>query len=246
MNRVWLKAASIALIAVVATETISFMVRFFVGMPADHITIALGAIIPIVIAMPIGVFVFRQTAKLDQAYAALVVANERLAQKASHDHMTGLLNRESFLAQFDVARLSPAGGTLLIIDADHFKKINDSFGHLVGDQALLKISDAISSSVRRGDFVGRIGGEEFGAFLIGADWNEASRIAQRLRGEVENVVLRASSGEIVPLTVSIGGTIAKTDVTVGQLMGEADSCLYQAKRSGRNRVIIESVLTVAA
>ena len=246
MNRIWAKSAIVTVIAVIATQTISYTVRAIVGMPADLITLLMATFIPIAITMPIALFVFRQTAKLDRAHAALIVANEALARKASRDQMTGLLNRESFLSQIDVSRLSPAGGTLLIIDADHFKRINDRFGHPTGDDALLRISAAITASVRKGDIVGRIGGEEFGAFLIGADRQEATRVAQRLRGAVEIVEFVVADGEQVPLTVSIGGAIAKHEPALGDLMRQADGCLYEAKRAGRNRVIIESGLTVAA
>ena len=76
-------------------------------------------------------------------------------------------------------------GALLIIDADHFKTINDNFGHLTGDEALLLIASAIGRGVRSGDILGRIGGEEFGAFLVGATQEEAKRVAERIRSEVE-------------------------------------------------------------
>jgi diguanylate cyclase (GGDEF)-like protein len=246
MTRIWAKSALCATIAVMATQAISFSVRAVLGMPADHITLLMGLIIPIIITLPIALFVFRQTEKLDRAHAALLIANETLARKASHDHMTGLLNRESFFNQIDVLRLSPAGGTLLIIDADHFKKINDRFGHPTGDDALMRIASAITIAVRRGDIVGRIGGEEFGAFLVGADRQEAMQVAQRVRGTVEGVEFTVRGGERVLLTVSVGGAIADGEPALGDLMRQADGCLYEAKRTGRNRVIIESGLTVAA
>ncbi len=97
----------------------------------------------------------------------------RLAEKASRDHMTGMLNRESFFAALDGSRRKTDRGVLLIIDADHFKKINDTFGHLAGDDALLDIAAAIGRAVRTSDIVGRIGGEEFGVLLVGASEAEA-------------------------------------------------------------------------
>ena len=99
--------------------------------------------------------------------------------------MTGMLNRESFFAALDGSRRKTDRGALLIIDADHFKKINDSYGHLTGDTALLEIAAAISRAIRAGDMLGRIGGEEFGAFLVGASDQEAIRVAERIRREVE-------------------------------------------------------------
>jgi diguanylate cyclase (GGDEF)-like protein len=246
MTRIWAKAALCAIIAVIAAQTISFSVRAILGKPADHVALLLLLILPVVITLPIALFVFRQTAELGRAHAALLVANETLARKASRDQMTGLLNRESFFNQIDVLRLSPAGGTLLIIDVDHFKRINDRFGHPTGDDALMCIASAIAVAVRKGDIVGRIGGEEFGAFLVGADRQEAMQVAQRVRGAVESVEFTAGEGERVLLTVSVGGAISDSEPALGDLMRQADSCLYQAKRAGRNRVIIESGLTVAA
>ena len=119
--------------------------------------------------------------------------------------MTGMLNRESFFAALDGSRRKSDRGALLIIDADHFKTINDSYGHLTGDDALLLIASAIERGVRSGDVLGRIGGEEFGAFLVGATEQEAKRVAERIRREVELIRFRPVDERTVPLTVSIGG-----------------------------------------
>ncbi len=246
MKWILIKACILAAIAVAATQSLSFFIRLMVGRPADHVTILMGIVLPILITIPISVYVFRQTEKLHRTHAALAVAHEALARKASRDHLTGLLNRESFLSQMNVYRLAPTGGALLIVDADHFKRINDTFGHPVGDVALMKIAAALTTPLREGDISGRIGGEEFATFLIGADIQEAQRVAQRLRRSVEEMDFKAPSGEIVGLTVSIGGAIADRHRSLGDLMGQADACLYEAKRSGRNRVTIERDLVVAA
>src|SRR5262249_9580131 len=155
------------------------------------------------------------------------------------DPMTGLLNRESFFATLDSLRRSTDGGALLIIDADHFKKINDGFGHLVGDEALLAIAAAVGRGVRSRDLVARIGGRECAAWLEGATIDEAALIAERIRREVEAVAFEAVSGGNVPLTVSIGGTLCAGEKTMSELMRAADHRLYVAKRAGRNRVILD-------
>lgn len=246
MVRILLKSATVAAIAVTAAHAISFAIRTAVERPADNVTLMILTVLPIAITLPISFFVFRQTSRLNRAYAALVEINQSLANKASRDQMTGLLNRESFLERVGVLRLMPEGGTLLIIDADHFKRINDRFGHLTGDDALIRITSAIKSALRKDDVIGRIGGEEFGAFLIGADIKEAMRVAQRIRGAVEVVDFVVPGDQRIPLTVSVGGAICSGGVGLSQLMRKADGCLYEAKRAGRNRVIIESALTVAA
>jgi diguanylate cyclase (GGDEF)-like protein len=246
MVRIFVKSATVTAIAVTAAHAISFAIRMAVERPADHVTLLMLTVLPVVITLPISLFVFLQTNRLKRANAALIDINRSLANKASRDQMTGLLNRESFMERIEVLRLMPEGGTLLIIDADHFKRINDRFGHLTGDDALIRITSAIKSALRKDDVIGRIGGEEFGAFLIGADIKEAMRVAQRIRGAVELVDFVVPGDLRVPLTVSVGGAICSGGVALSQLMRKADGCLYEAKRAGRNRVIIESALTVAA
>jgi diguanylate cyclase (GGDEF)-like protein len=160
--------------------------------------------------------------------------------------MTGFLNRESFFAVLDGSRRKSDRGALLLIDADHFKKINDSFGHLVGDEALVAIAGAIGRGVRRGDTVGRIGGEEFAAFLPGAGDGDAARVAERIRREVEAVRFLPAGCGAVPLTVSIGGAPCVPDAGVSDLMRVADRRLYEAKRRGRNRAFLGQDMPAAA
>ncbi len=160
--------------------------------------------------------------------------------------MTGMLNRESFFAALDGSRRKSDRGALLIIDADHFKKINDNFGHLTGDDALLAIAAAIERGVRSGDVLGRIGGEEFAAFLAGATDQEAKRVAERIRREVELIRFRPVDERTVPLTVSIGGTTCAKDASVSDLMRAADRRLYEAKHRGRNLAILDRDVPEAA
>ncbi|TIT45596.1 MAG: GGDEF domain-containing protein, partial [Mesorhizobium sp.] len=181
-----------------------------------------------------------------RAHAQLAAAHRRLAEKASRDDMTGMLNRESFFAALDGSRRKSDRGALLIIDADHFKTINDNFGHLTGDDALLLIASAIERGVRSGDVLGRIGGEEFGAFLTGATEQEAKRVAERIRREVELIRFRPVDERTIPLTVSIGGTVCGEDVNVSELMRAADRRLYQAKHAGRNLTILDTDISEAA
>lgn len=175
---------------------------------------------------------------LSQAHIELSEAHAKLADKASRDAMTGFLNREAFFANLDATRRTSDRGVLLIVDADHFKSINDRFGHQSGDDALMLISSAIRNAVREQDEIGRIGGEEFGVYLRGASINDANLIGERLRREVESVDFRPNEGPRAALTVSVGGAICGTGASISELMRDADNLLYQAKNSGRNRVII--------
>lgn len=197
------------------------------------------------IALPCSAYTFWQKEKLAKAlrelkaaHAELAATHRKLAEKARRDDMTGMLNRESFFAMLDSTRQQEHRGALLIIDADHFKSINDCHGHLTGDRALLEIVGAIRRGVRSGDILGRIGGEEFAALLCGATDEEAVLVAERIRHEVEQIRFRPD-GQTVPLTVSIGGIDCESGASVSELMRVADRRLYEAKRRGRNRAVLE-------
>ena len=111
---------------------------------------------------------------------------------------------------------------LLIIDADHFKKINDTFGHLAGDDALLEIAAAITRGLRVGDIVGRIGGEEFGALLVGADEAEAEAVAERIRREVETITFRPLGARRSTSPSASAALRCPPDADIADLMRVAD------------------------
>ena len=143
--------------------------------------------------------------------------------------MTGFLNREAFFERLKHCRRKTDQGALLLIDADHFKSINDTYGHLVGDEALKLIAEAIGSSIRDQDLSGRIGGEEFCIFLPGADAADAHRISERIRHRGEKTDFYPDPGIRHGLTVSIGVAFVHPYQTVSQVMRRADLCLYKAK-----------------
>lgn len=246
MIRIWLKSCAIAALATVATHSLSFAIRLAVDRPADHVTLILATILPIVVALPISLVVLGQGESLRRAHAALAAANSALAKKASRDHLTGVLNRESFLTQVEVSRLSPAGGTLLMIDVDHFKSVNDNYGHATGDATLVAVARAIVDNVRHDDIVARIGGEEFAVFLVGADMSEALQISQRTRAAVERTDLPSQIGETFHVTISVGGARADGQSSLAALMQQADARLYAAKNGGRNRVRLDGGLSIVA
>lgn len=163
----------------------------------------------------------------------LRLANEKLVEMAATDWLTGCLNRRGFTQRVG-ARLAQ-GGVLLVIDADRFKMVNDRFGHDRGDEALVRLADAIRASLRPEDDIGRLGGEEFSAFLAGASMMTAELIAERIRHSVEKLYF-APLGEPHPLSVSIGGAEAGHELGFDALFRRADQCLYDAKRDGRNCV----------
>lgn len=253
MQHVLAKAAAYAVLSVAASVGIVSAYLWWTFGEIGPTALMLSAICPLVLAFPVSARSLAQKQRLAIALASLKSAHDelaeahlqlaeahaRLAEKARHDDMTGLLNREAFFATLQNTRRRSDTGSLLIIDADNFKRINDSHGHQSGDKALLMISDAIQKAVRDGDLVGRIGGEEFAAFLPGAAAEEALMVAERVRLAVERLCFFPEGGQLLPLSVSIGVARLRPHVTWSQMMREADRRLYEAKRRGRNRVVFE-------
>jgi diguanylate cyclase (GGDEF)-like protein/PAS domain S-box-containing protein len=165
----------------------------------------------------------------------------RLAELAATDPLTGLPNRRSFLACLDAAlddaRREPArGSALLMIDIDHFKRVNDTYGHPVGDEVLQHAARLIRSSLRQHDRAGRLGGEEFAVLLDGVDADTALALAERLRGTVAATPAATTAGPVA-LTISLGlSGVSGGDPA--RVLGDADAALYRAKRHGRNRVCV--------
>jgi two-component system chemotaxis response regulator CheY len=161
--------------------------------------------------------------------------------QATHDSLTGLLNRQGLYEHgtLEIARAErmhyPLG--LAMLDLDYFKKINDRYGHAIGDQALIHASNQIRAIVRPYDVVGRWGGEEFLVLMPGVDLNEACVIAERIRMQIANAELSIPDIGVLHLRASLGVTNAKGgEIDFDALIAEADQALYTAKRTGRNRI----------
>jgi diguanylate cyclase (GGDEF)-like protein len=177
---------------------------------------------------------------------ALLLHQFRLREQVSRDAMldglTGLFNRRAFMSRLaeSVAYRDRHGTelTLLMLDADHFKRINDEFGHPVGDRVLRVISDTIRTCMRGSDFAGRYGGEEFAIVLPHTGTQGGRVVAERIRNACESTAIPAGARTVV-VTVSIGGAAAWNGAKRPEdLILRADQALYEAKRTGRNRVIL--------
>lgn len=170
-------------------------------------------------------------------------ANARLLELAATDTLTGLLNKRSLdeaLAR-DLARADRARSWLGIafLDVDHFKSVNDTRGHQVGDAVLKAVAEIILRSLRAGDLVARYGGEEFVAVLPGSDVTGAIIVAERIRRQIEATPIETPSGTL-RLTASFGVAAIKGPGcrrAAADLLARADAALYEAKRTGRNRVV---------
>ena len=167
----------------------------------------------------------------------------KLVSLAATDPLTSLPNRRSFMAELERTIAEPKRpddrpGALLMLDIDHFKRVNDTYGHPVGDRVLKHLADVITKVLRREDIAGRLGGEEFAVLLHGTTNESAFGLAERLRRAVCNSPLDCESG-LIQITVSIG--LAVFDGTSAErMLACADQALYEAKEGGRNRVCMWS------
>lgn len=171
-----------------------------------------------------------QQAKADQ---------ERLERLAIFDSLTGLCNRRAILGWLDRqikhSRRYNEEFNLLMLDIDHFKKVNDQYSHLIGDDVLQKLAKLVRRKIRDTDTAGRYGGEEFIIILPRAGLASALNVAERIRRTIESAEMKDSRGNVFHITVSQGLSCYRPGDDVYSLISRADAALYRAKESGRNR-----------
>ncbi len=171
----------------------------------------------------------------------LLEAQDALVVRATHDSLTGLWNHEEIISAVtrELARANRENGnfSLIMADLDHFKQINDTFGHLAGDEVLREISRRFLSVVRAYDSVGRYGGEEFLIVLPCCDIEEAQMIGKRMLGVINQEAIHVN-GKVIHLTISIGAATYRQNgvCEAAELIQMADEALYGAKKNGRNRM----------
>jgi diguanylate cyclase (GGDEF)-like protein len=207
------------------------------GVVLDVTEVCVGVLVTIACALsPVLLFVALPPVVLLQRS----LLHQQLRTAARTDAKTGLLNAAAWEREADteMARMSRGKSSLalLLIDIDHFKRVNDTHGHLAGDQVLVGLAEALRQQVRDSDVVGRFGGEEFVVLLPGADAAEAGQVAERLRKQVSQTAAVLATGE-VRITVSIGAAVLGVHGDdIPGLLASADLALYRAKRAGRNQV----------
>jgi diguanylate cyclase (GGDEF)-like protein len=162
-----------------------------------------------------------------------------LADLARLDGLTKLPNRRAFDQALDemfaTMRRLRIGGALLMLDVDHFKRINDTHGHGAGDDVLQAVARVMSADTRLNDRIFRVGGEEFAVLMLGADETAAATAAERLRQAIAQHPFAVRTDH-VPVTVSVGLAVATPETDSATVVEAADAALYRAKRDGRNRV----------
>ena len=179
-------------------------------------------------ADPVGRLMGRMTGLIRTAESRIDAA-ERAAER---DPLTGLLNRRGFERALMARRATGERGALIMLDLDHFKRVNDGFGHAAGDRVLRDVATLLDAHLRRPDLAARFGGEEFVLYLAGAGREAAMQVAERLRMAVEDEIDITGQTQ----TASFGVAAWPTGESLGAALGRADAAVYRAKSSGRNRV----------
>ena len=182
----------------------------------------------------------RNLLKLRRRTQELIAVNRQLEAMAMTDPLTGLANRRHFLdrAATELQRAQRFGHAMavLMVDADHFKQVNDTYGHDAGDRVLCALASLLEANARRLDIIGRLGGEEFAVASLETDADSAMALAERIRGAIAETAIDIGNA-VLSITVSIGLTgLQPADASVDDLLKRADAALYGAKRAGRNRV----------
>lgn len=169
-------------------------------------------------------------------------ADRRLIRLATTDELTGLLNRGAFdrelAREFERARRYERSLALMLFDIDHFKRVNDTYGHPIGDQVLRAVGKVVLSTVRACDLPGRYGGEEFAVGLSETSIEGAAAAAERIRKAIAGSVYRTERGDF-RITVSTGVVALAGNLGLNDLVRRADAALYEAKQGGRDRIVVD-------
>ncbi len=205
----------------------------------------------------IGILLYIRVRRLgkdsQEAAVALALSEHALQQERSRketamlhartDYLTGIFNRRHFVELVDHALARAVHHqeplSLMMIDIDHFKAVNDNWGHHGGDLVLQKVAQLIRDTLRDADILGRMGGEEFAAALVGINAEQALDVAQRVRTAIEDALTTMPAGQSVRVTLSLGITeLRNGEFNLDNLIQRADQALYRAKQAGRNRVMV--------
>lgn len=195
----------------------------------------IGAVVSLVITLPVSYFVLRAYFELDEARA-------QLAHLSVTDDLTQIYNRRYFMgrAHYELSRAKRYGQvfSMLLIDLDDFKQINDAYGHPVGDQMLRMVADTCLQESREVDVLARVGGDEFGLLIPGLQQSQAMQFADRLRQILADSRI-SYHGEELQITASVGVVSWTPEITdLDRLIYLMDKALYEAKRGGKNKIVV--------
>ena len=234
--RPWQVCAGLTLFGMTASTSIALVINALLHRsPHDFwISMVTSAGIPALIAPPVTWLAMRLLIEADDARRAA-------ESMAVTDALTGAFNRRHFFIagerRFAHARRLHEPASLLLLDVDDFKAVNDLHGHALGDRVLIAVAQACMACMRESDLLARYGGEEFVALLPATDLTHALQVAERIRAAVAGLQFSTDAGASVRPTVSVGVAMLTTEsTTFDGLLAQADNAMYRAKRSGKNRV----------
>lgn len=242
--RILFKALATGALALIFTLIITSIFVPMMGGQLAGAGLIMTIVCPLATAIPMSALHYLNTERLRIArnkaleiQEELEKANALLIKHSREDSLTGVLNRSTFFDKLITASNSQQTGGLLFIDLDHFKTINDTYGHATGDAALRRIGALLNRLNLRNGFAGRLGGEEFGVFINSADVSFIYQYAENIRREISILRIVASDNKTVSITASIGVTLCEAGFNLDQSLLEADEKMYIAKRQGRNLII---------
>ncbi len=238
--RIWQQACIVTLGAAVGADALTLILYSIFFSDRLMLDLILTAVITVFVAYPISYVFLSKTATVAKLAA-------ELDRAATTDCLTDLCNRRHFMQQAGafIGEADASAGVVLFIDVDHFKLINDRFGHAEGDRVLVLVAEAIRQSVRVDDICARIGGEEFAVFMPGADLPLARTVSERIALSCRLVGCAAHPEEL-STTVSIGVAMHRPEQSLDEVVREADFLLYRAKRGGRDQVMYRAPHEVVA
>lgn len=243
MRIVLFKAVLTGLLSLMASLAICFSVVPLLGGQIDGAGLAMAILCPLAIAIPASAVHFRHSEKLRRAESIassavmeLARAYEVLRLQSRLDGLTNVLNRQTFQRELAGASKMGMSGGLLFLDLDHFKSINDRYGHATGDEVLRKAGQVLNAHCGCGDIAGRLGGEEFVLFFGDMAAENMFKRCEEIRLAIARLDVRAPSGAIVRVSASIGAVYCEAGFEAESCLGAADRNLYAAKASGRNTV----------
>jgi len=233
------------LVLVIATTVFSvfcsllllFIIYQLLGVEIRPSEILAATLAPLLIASSVTYYLFGLLKELN-------FLEKKMRALANYDHLTNLLTRRAFLERaeyyFNIAKREEYQFSLLMVDLDYFKKINDTFGHSAGDYILKEFAEVINQNKREADLIGRFGGEEFIFLLWGTPSSGVTQYTNSLHDKLKNTKFQYNSNDI-QFSISIGASCFSTSNNVNDLMviiDQADQALYSAKQTGRNKTIL--------
>lgn len=226
--RIWVFASCTTLVALSLSLGLNLVL-----FPTEIVGVTMRgtAIIVPTVTMPICLWVGKQMREK-------AILSARLQALVNRDRLTDVATRDFFFAR--LTEFPDAYGVSLMFDIDHFKRVNDTFGHLAGDNVIQAVAQKMREQIREKDIVCRFGGEEFVIFLFNATPEEGWSTAERIRSHIEAAATQTDAGN-VNVTVSVGGSMKEQIENVEDAIRRADACLYDAKKLGRNRTVVDWV-----